>query len=238
MRRLKSKYCSICKRHSLHIGRPTKHLFHLVTAIMTIGLWIPIWLFLTIRRIFQYQCVECINRLNDLPKINAQEIYFQEEINRTKRNALVKTGLLFALIGPFFLGLFYLLPFFSALSISQPESFLGLFSMIYLSPFASYPIGLLPAFASGIIYGLFLHRHLSAQQPHLIIRLLVGAIAGLVVGIAFAQLLSGRELLDNLNLAWNLMGKPSAFAGCVCALIIQGQLYQWIIQASPRKQSK
>lgn len=46
--RVSSGFCRTCKRQVMAQGNQPNHLLHLILAIVTAGLWLPIWLLVTL----------------------------------------------------------------------------------------------------------------------------------------------------------------------------------------------
>ena len=41
-----SAYCAVCGRQTLHAKQGTSNTLHLILSIITVGLWIPVWIVL------------------------------------------------------------------------------------------------------------------------------------------------------------------------------------------------
>lgn len=59
MSEMDMRYCESCKRKTLHVGLSTSHVLHFLISIVTMGMWIPMWLIIAIRNEFSYECTEC-----------------------------------------------------------------------------------------------------------------------------------------------------------------------------------
>lgn len=63
MSEMDMRHCDKCKRKTLHVGPSTSHVLHFFVSIFTMGMWVPIWLFLAVRNEFSYECTECEKNL-------------------------------------------------------------------------------------------------------------------------------------------------------------------------------
>ena len=52
-------HCKRCQKATLHIGRGTSHLLHLVLSVMTLGVWMLVWILMTFLNSADSQCTEC-----------------------------------------------------------------------------------------------------------------------------------------------------------------------------------
>lgn len=52
-------YCPHCDRQVLAQGSTPNHILHLILSIITIGLWIPLWILISLKSIGGYRCVNC-----------------------------------------------------------------------------------------------------------------------------------------------------------------------------------
>lgn len=59
----KGAYCSHCKKPVLAQGTKPNHILHLLLSFFTFGVWIPIWLLLTIMSAGNYRCTQCGGRV-------------------------------------------------------------------------------------------------------------------------------------------------------------------------------
>ena len=57
------RYCRKCERVTMHVGPSTSHLLHLVLTVFTVGVWLPVWIFIAVRNEFSYDCTSCDGRL-------------------------------------------------------------------------------------------------------------------------------------------------------------------------------
>jgi len=44
-----SSYCATCGKQTLHAKEGISNLLHLILSIITVGLWIPVWIFLGLK---------------------------------------------------------------------------------------------------------------------------------------------------------------------------------------------
>ena len=51
--------CKRCKKTVMHVGPSTSHLLHLVLSIITVGFWLPVWLFVDIFNGSELACSQC-----------------------------------------------------------------------------------------------------------------------------------------------------------------------------------
>lgn len=52
-------HCKRCQKATLHISRGTSHLLHLVLSVMTLGVWMLVWILTTLLHSAESQCTEC-----------------------------------------------------------------------------------------------------------------------------------------------------------------------------------
>lgn len=55
----KSGYCPHCDRRMLAIGNKPNHLLHFFLTLFTLGLWLLVWLLVTIGSVGGYRCTHC-----------------------------------------------------------------------------------------------------------------------------------------------------------------------------------
>lgn len=53
------KHCKTCGKSTLHLQKTTSHVLHLLLSVLTAGLWIVIWVLVSISNSTQGQCTEC-----------------------------------------------------------------------------------------------------------------------------------------------------------------------------------
>jgi len=59
----KGAYCSHCQKQVMAQGNKPNHILHLLLTVLSFGLWIPIWLLLTIMSAGNYRCTQCGSRV-------------------------------------------------------------------------------------------------------------------------------------------------------------------------------
>ncbi len=52
-------YCKVCEDSTVHVQPSTSHLLHLILSLITLGLWIFIWILVALNNITQAQCTAC-----------------------------------------------------------------------------------------------------------------------------------------------------------------------------------
>nr|VFJ93331.1 MAG: hypothetical protein BECKH772A_GA0070896_1005510 [Candidatus Kentron sp. H]VFJ94619.1 MAG: hypothetical protein BECKH772B_GA0070898_1006410 [Candidatus Kentron sp. H]VFK00843.1 MAG: hypothetical protein BECKH772C_GA0070978_1005310 [Candidatus Kentron sp. H] len=58
-----SRYCAHCGKNVLATGTTPNHLLHLILSLVTGGLWIVIWILVSIGKIGGYRCTQCGKRV-------------------------------------------------------------------------------------------------------------------------------------------------------------------------------
>ena len=53
------KTCWHCKTEVLAQKNTPNHILHLILSIVTLGLWLPVWLIISLVNIGGYRCPEC-----------------------------------------------------------------------------------------------------------------------------------------------------------------------------------
>lgn len=53
------RYCRSCKKKTMHVGPATAHLLHLVLSIITMGVWVPVWIIVHLSHSTQIACSQC-----------------------------------------------------------------------------------------------------------------------------------------------------------------------------------
>lgn len=53
------KPCKSCGAHTMHVQPSTSHVLHLLLAIISAGLWAPIWLIVALNNKTKAQCTVC-----------------------------------------------------------------------------------------------------------------------------------------------------------------------------------
>lgn len=58
-----SHYCAHCQQDVVAAEETPNHLLHFVLTLVTLGLWVPIWILATLGIIARYRCTQCGNRV-------------------------------------------------------------------------------------------------------------------------------------------------------------------------------
>lgn len=53
------KPCRTCGKPTLHVQPGISHLLHLVLTILSIGMWLPVWILVTLNAKTEAQCTIC-----------------------------------------------------------------------------------------------------------------------------------------------------------------------------------
>lgn len=53
------KHCKACQKPTLHVGPQTSHLLHLVLSVITVGVWLPVWVIVELSNSTQVACTQC-----------------------------------------------------------------------------------------------------------------------------------------------------------------------------------
>jgi hypothetical protein len=54
-----TSFCKRCKLQTMHVRPPTSHVLHLLLSLVTLGLWIPMWILVAISNSSQLRCATC-----------------------------------------------------------------------------------------------------------------------------------------------------------------------------------
>ena len=54
----KGGYCKVCDKNVLVWRKGTNHILHLILSLLTLGLWLPVWIFISIK-IGGWKCSTC-----------------------------------------------------------------------------------------------------------------------------------------------------------------------------------
>ena len=57
------RFYAHCQKHIMATGTTPNHLLHLFLSLITFGLWIPIWILVTLGKIGGYRCTQCGSRV-------------------------------------------------------------------------------------------------------------------------------------------------------------------------------
>lgn len=53
------KHCAKCRKNTKHLRPSTSHVLHLILSLITVGLWVPVWILVAISNSTQGQCSDC-----------------------------------------------------------------------------------------------------------------------------------------------------------------------------------
>ena len=53
------KYCNHCEKNVMATGSTPNHILHFFFSLFSLGLWLPIWLLVSIGKIGGYRCTKC-----------------------------------------------------------------------------------------------------------------------------------------------------------------------------------
>ena len=53
------KYCNTCGAHVMAQKNTPNHLLHFVLSLFTFGLWLPVWLIITVAGLGGWRCTRC-----------------------------------------------------------------------------------------------------------------------------------------------------------------------------------
>lgn len=53
------KSCKACGKPTLHVQPGTSHVLHLLLAVFSFGLWLPVWILVTLNNPTKAQCTIC-----------------------------------------------------------------------------------------------------------------------------------------------------------------------------------
>jgi hypothetical protein len=57
MSKISSAYCPTCDQQRMHSGKQPNHILHLLLSCITFGIWLPVWLVLSVAR--KPRCMQC-----------------------------------------------------------------------------------------------------------------------------------------------------------------------------------
>jgi hypothetical protein len=52
-------FCKVCNKKTIHLAEKPNHILHLLISIISVGIWIPFWILITILCMFQNDCTVC-----------------------------------------------------------------------------------------------------------------------------------------------------------------------------------
>lgn len=53
------KQCPACQRMTQHVQPGTSHVLHLLLAVFSFGVWLPVWLLVALNNTTKAQCTTC-----------------------------------------------------------------------------------------------------------------------------------------------------------------------------------
>jgi hypothetical protein len=53
------EFCKICQKQTIHFSEKPNHILHLLLSIITVGIWIPMWIIITLIVMFRNECNLC-----------------------------------------------------------------------------------------------------------------------------------------------------------------------------------
>lgn len=59
MAKMNSYICKTCNKRTLHVQTTPNHVLHLLLSVVTIGLWLIVWLLITVFKDDSWRCSEC-----------------------------------------------------------------------------------------------------------------------------------------------------------------------------------
>lgn len=57
------RYCTHCQKNTMVTGTKPNHVLHLVLSILTAGIWLIVWLLVSIGKMGGYRCTQCGNKV-------------------------------------------------------------------------------------------------------------------------------------------------------------------------------
>ena len=61
-------WCNVCQDETLHVGKSPNHPLHLVLSLLTVGLWIPFWIWISLTQDVP-KCMDCGTVFSDQKKL-------------------------------------------------------------------------------------------------------------------------------------------------------------------------
>ncbi len=55
----KGAFCAHCQKQVMAQGPKPNHILHLILSIISFGLWLPVWLILSLAKVGGYRCTQC-----------------------------------------------------------------------------------------------------------------------------------------------------------------------------------
>lgn len=53
------KFCSACQANVMAQKNTPNHILHIIISLITLGLWVPIWLLISLFSVGQWRCTRC-----------------------------------------------------------------------------------------------------------------------------------------------------------------------------------
>lgn len=53
------EFCKICQKQTIHFAEKPNHILHLLLSIITVGIWVPMWILITLMCMFRNECSVC-----------------------------------------------------------------------------------------------------------------------------------------------------------------------------------
>ena len=53
------KKCKYCNKTTAHVAQSTSNILHLILSVITVGIWVPIWILVAMSHSASKQCNEC-----------------------------------------------------------------------------------------------------------------------------------------------------------------------------------
>lgn len=59
----KGAFCPHCQKQVMAQGTKPNHILHVILSLVTLGLWLPVWLVITLAKSGGYRCTQCGTRV-------------------------------------------------------------------------------------------------------------------------------------------------------------------------------
>jgi hypothetical protein len=56
-------YCNRCQKHVMAQATTPNHVLHLILTVLTAGLWLIVWIILSVSKSGSYRCTQCGNQV-------------------------------------------------------------------------------------------------------------------------------------------------------------------------------
>lgn len=92
-------YCKNCKKNTVQIKQRANHVLHLLLSVVTIGIWLIVWFFITLFTSDTPTCTECGNEVknNNNRQTNKKEV--KNKFPELKTQKLSKSKIFFIMLG-------------------------------------------------------------------------------------------------------------------------------------------